>query len=281
MRAMVLEAPKRLLELREWPDPEPGANEVAIDVLSCGVCRTDLQIADGDLKARTLPIVLGHQVVGMTNGKRVGVAWLASTDGVCRFCTSERENLCERATFTGWDRNGGYATRIIAKKDFVYSIPEDVPHETLAPLMCGGIIGYRSLRVSNIKPGQRLGLFGFGASALLAIQVAVHWGCEVFVCTRSDREKARAKALGAVWVGGYEEKPPALLDSAITFAPSGDVVIAALRAIDRGGTVAINAIHLDRIPQFSYDDLWLERRLASVANFTRNDAREHCVSKNP
>jgi propanol-preferring alcohol dehydrogenase len=288
MQAMVLRTPGPAaaaapLSLEER-EVALRAGEVALRVLSCGVCRTDLQICEGDLRARVLPIVPGHQIVGVVErlgdgvttlslGQRVGVAWLASTCGVCRFCTSHRENICERATFTGWDRDGGYATRAIVRADFAFPIPEGPAHETLAPLLCGGVIGYRSLLVSGIQKGQKLGLYGFGASALLAIQIAVHWGCEVFVCTRSERERARARSLGAVWTGGYEDTPPAPLEAAVTFAPSGDVVIRALEALDRGGTVAINAIHLDRIPQFSYDDLWWEKRSRSVANFTRDDAR--------
>ncbi len=213
------------------------------------MCRTDLQIVEGDLAARRIPVVPGHQVVGRVvaigagvtdrvPGDRVGVAWLAETCGVCRFCTTSRENLCEQARFTGWDRDGGYATRLATRADFTFAIPERFEDVAAAPLLCGGVIGYRSLKVSGIRPGGRLGLFGFGASALLAIQVAVHWGCEVFVATRSDAERRRALEMGAVWAGGYDDAPPVPLDAAITFAPSGDVVVAALRAVDRGGTVA-------------------------------------------
>jgi propanol-preferring alcohol dehydrogenase len=271
--------------MEELGDEAPLPGEVELRVLSCGVCRTDLQICEGDLALRRSPIVPGHQIVGevlrvgegvthVNVGERVGVAWLASTCGVCAFCASGRENLCERATFTGWDRHGGYATRTIARADFVFPIPASLAHEAVAPLLCGGVIGYRSLRISGIEPGQKLGLYGFGASALLAIQIAVHWGCEVFVCTRSPREQARARSLGAAWAGGYDERPPAALDAAVTFAPVGDVVVRALEALARGGTVAINAIHLDRVPEFSYDHLWWERQIRSVANFTRDDARE-------
>ncbi len=268
----------------ELPDPHPGADELLLDVAACAVCRTDLQIVEGDLEARRLPIVPGHQVVGRVVevgtavdgwqiGDRAGVGWLGSTDGTCRFCTSDRENLCPAARFTGWDRDGGYASRTTVRADFAFRLPDGFEDLAAAPLLCGGVIGYRSLRVSGIRPGGRLGLFGFGASALLALQVARHWHCEVHVRTRSAREQERALALGAVSAAAYDEPTPAL-DAAVTFAPSGDVVVAALRSVDRGGTVAINAIHLDRVPEFPYDLLWPERSLRSVANFTRTDARE-------
>ena len=232
-----------------------------------------------------LPIVPGHQAAGKVIavgdgvdpahvGRRVGIGWLAGTCGTCRFCTSGRENLCEHAEFTGWDRDGGYATRMTARADFVFPIPDPLSEGQVAPLLCGGVIGYRSLKVSGIQPGGRLGLFGFGASALLAIQVATHWGCEIHVVTRSETEQQRAIEFGATWAGPYSESPPEPLDAAVTFAPVGEVAIAALRAIDRGGAVAINAIHLDRVPEFPYELLWWERQLRSVANYTRADARE-------
>lgn len=271
------------LEAVELPDPEPAPDELIVRVAACAVCRTDLQIIEGDLAARRLPIVPGHQAVGRVEqvgsevsgwavGERAGVAWLASTCGRCRFCTSGRENLCPDAAFTGWDRDGGYATRLAVRADFALQIPAAFPDTDAAPLLCGGVIGYRSLKVSGIEPGGRLGLFGFGASALLALQVARHWGCEVHVRTRSMRGQAQASELGAASVGGYEGPTPPL-DAAVTFAPTGDVVVAALRALDRGGTLAINAIHLDGIPAFDYDILWWERDIRSVANFTRADAR--------
>ncbi len=249
------------------------------------MCRTDLQLAEGDLVARRLPIVPGHQVVGEVvslgegveepePGTRVGITWLAGTCGRCRFCASGRENLCESARFTGWDRDGGYATLVTARADMVHPLPIDADADALAPLLCAGVIGYRSLRVAEVRPGQRLGLFGFGASASIIIQVAVHWGCEVYVCTRSESEQAAATALGAVWAGGFEERPPVPLDAAVTTAPVGDAITLALAAMDRGGIVAVNAIHLDRVPQFSYDLLWWERQVRSVANVTRQDARE-------
>lgn len=273
------------LAFEEVETRPPGEGEVEIEVAACGVCRTDLQLAEGDIEARHLPIVPGHQVVGYITdvgsgvvdraiGQRVGVGWLASTDGTCRFCGSGRENLCEAATFTGWDRDGGFAGTMTARADFTFPLPDELDDMAAAPLLCGGVIGYRSLRVSGIEPGGRLGLFGFGASALLAIQVAVHWGCDVYVSTRSEAEQARALEMGAVWAGRYDDAVPSLLDAAVTFAPVGDVVVKALQSLDRGGVVAINAIHLDRIPEFAYEDLWWERQLRSVANFTVRDAVE-------
>jgi alcohol dehydrogenase, propanol-preferring len=272
------------LQLVELADPEPAADEILLEVAACAVCRTDLQLVEGDLDARRLPIVPGHQAVGRVSvvgadvvgwevGERAGVAWLASTCGRCAFCVTGRENLCPDAEFTGWDRDGGYATRIAVRADFAVRLPDGFDDLAAAPLLCGGVIGYRSLKVSGIQPGGRIGLFGFGASALLALQVALFWGCEVHVRTRSARERQRARESGAATAEAYDEPTPPL-DAAVTFAPSGDVVVAALRCVTRGGTVAINAIHLDRIPGFSYDLLWLERGLRSVANFTRTDARE-------
>lgn len=289
MRAAVLLSPahaeRRPLDLRERDDPTPAPGEVLVRVEACGVCRTDLQLAEGDLAARRLPIVPGHQVVGEVvalgaeveepvPGTRVGITWLAGTCGHCRFCASGRENLCESARFTGWDRDGGYATLVTARADMVHPLPAHVEADALAPLLCAGVIGYRSLRVAEVRPGQRLGLFGFGASASIIIQVAVHWGCEVYVCTRSESEQAAAAELGATWAGGFEERPPVPLDAAVTTAPVGDAITLALAALDRGGIVAVNAIHLDRVPQFSYDLLWWERQVRSVANVTRHDARE-------
>jgi alcohol dehydrogenase, propanol-preferring len=287
--AMVLEHPAPIasgpLRALEGAPADPAPGMVRVRVTACGVCRTDLQLCEGDLAPRRLPIVPGHQVVGRVDaigpgvtswslGDRAGVGWLASACGQCDKCRSERENLCERATFTGWDVDGGYASHVLARADFALRLPEGFEDLSAAPLLCGGVIGYRSLKRSGIQPGGRLGLYGFGASALITIQVARHWGCRVFVATRSAREQARARQLGAVWAGGYDDPPPEPLDAAITFAPSGDVVRAALRALDRGGTVAINAIHLDRIPELPYAELWWERRIASVANYTRRDANE-------
>ena len=287
--AMTLEHPapagQRPLVLRPRQPVPPGPGQLRLRLAACGVCRTDLQLCEGDLAMRRSPIVPGHQAVGRVEaigpdvtgwslGDRAGVAWLAGTCGVCSFCRSGRENLCLRATFTGWDVDGGYATHLVARADFALRLPPEFDDLQVAPLLCGGVIGYRSLKRSGIEPGGRLGLYGFGASALITIQVARHWGCRVFVATRSSHEQARARALGAEWAGGYDDPPPEPLDAAITFAPSGDVVRAALRAVDRGATVAINAIHLDRLPEIPYQELWWERRIASVANFTRQDARE-------
>lgn len=269
----------------ERDEPAPDTGEVLLEVEACAVCRTDLQLAEGDLPARRLPIVPGHQVVARVvalgagvedpaPGTRVGLTWLAGTCGTCRFCLSDRENLCEEAEFTGWDRDGGYAERVTARADFVHPLPDSADPDELAPLLCAGVIGFRSLRVSGIRPGGRLGLLGFGASASIVIQVAVHWGCEVYVCTRSTVEQQAAMELGATWASGFDEAPPVPLDAAITTAPVGDAVPLALRALDRGGIVAVNAIHLDRVPQFPYESLWWERQIRSVANVTRADAVE-------
>jgi propanol-preferring alcohol dehydrogenase len=288
MRALVLEHPGPLaagepLRLREVPDPQPGPGELLLRVGACAVCRTDLQLVEGDLAARRLPTIPGHQVVGRVEAvgagvegwaveERAAVGWLAGTCGACRECRSGRENLCEAGRFTGWDRDGGFADRIVVGADAALRVPDCFDDLSAAPLLCGGVIGYRSLVVSGIRPGGHLGLYGFGASALLALQVALRWGCRVHVATRSERERERAMELGATSAGGYEDPPPAPLDAAVTFAPAGSVVVAALRALDRGGTVAINAIHLDGIPAFPYSDLWWERGLRSVANVTREDA---------
>ena len=289
MKAMVLARPGPIegapLQPVDLPDPLPGPGELLLQVAACGVCRTDLQLAEGDLEARRLPVVPGHQIVGRVAavgaevagwavGDRAGVGWPAGSCDTCGFCRSGRENLCEQARFTGWDRDGGYAQQTVVHAGWAVRLPDRFADLAAAPLLCGGVIGYRSLRVSGIRPGERLGLYGFGASALLAIQVAVHWGCEVFVATRSPAEQQRAIEMGAVWAGPYDEPPPVPLDAAITFAPVGEVVVAALRALDRGGIVAVNAIHLDRIPEFAYRDLWWERQIRSVANSTRRDARD-------
>ena len=273
--------PLRMVEL---PDPEPLPDELVLDVTACAVCRTDLQIVEGDLDEHRSPVVPGHQAVGRVErvgpevrgwqvGDRAGVAWLGSTCGTCGFCQGGRENLCTTAGFTGWDRDGGFATRLAVRADFALRLPEGFADLAAAPLLCGGVIGYRALKVSGIEPGGRLGLYGFGASALLALQVARHWGCEVHVRTRSRRGQQQATALGAASVGDYDDPAPPL-GAAVSFAPTGDVVVAALRGLERGGTVAVNAIHLDRMPEFSYDLLWSERGIRSVANFTRADARE-------
>jgi alcohol dehydrogenase, propanol-preferring len=289
MRALVLEHPDRAtahpLVAKDIPVPDARPGMLVVRVSACGVCRTDLQLCEGDLEAHVLPIVPGHQAVGTVElvgdgalgwrpGDRVGVAWLGGACRVCDACRSGRENLCEKASFTGWDVDGGYATHLAVRADFALRLPHGFDDLAAAPLLCGGVIGYRSLRRCGVNPGGRLGLYGFGASALITIQVARHFGCRVFVATRSPRDRERARELGAEWTGGYDDRPPAPLDAAITFAPSGDVVRSALRALGRGGTVAINAIHLDRLPEMPYADLWWERNLVSVANFTRRDAAE-------
>jgi propanol-preferring alcohol dehydrogenase len=270
------------LVAEEREEPTPRAGQIRIRVSACAVCRTDLQIAEGDIPARKTPIVPGHQIVGRVEsdsatwrkGSRVGVAWLGGACGHCELCRSGRENLCREARFTGWDDDGGFATHALVREDFAFALPDAFDDVHAAPLLCGGIIGYRSLKRSGIQPGQRLGLFGFGSSAHLALQVAVHWKCRVFVWTRSEDEQKRARELGAEWAGAYDDARPPLVHAAVTFAPVGKVVVAALKNLERGGTLAINAIHLDGIPAFSYDDLWLERSICSVANFTREDARE-------
>ena len=289
MRRQILEAPRavaaRPLHISNVDRLQPDAGEIVIDVAACGVCRTDLQLVEGDLAARVLPVVPGHQVVGRVAGvgegvsdwavgERAGVAWLAGTCGSCEYCRSGRENLCADAVFAGWSSNGGYAEQIAVRSDFALRVPSLFSDVEAAPLLCGGIIGYRALKISGIQPGGRIGLYGFGASALLAMQVATYWNCDVFVATRSPAEQERAVAMGAAWTGSYHDRPPVALDAAVTFAPVGYVVVEALKSIARGGTVAINAIHLDRIPEFGYDLLWGERQLRSVANFTRQDAVE-------
>jgi propanol-preferring alcohol dehydrogenase len=260
---------------------------------ACAVCRTDLQIVEGDLRARRLPIVPGHQVVGRVLalgdrfsgwdvGDRAGVTWLAGVGDGCDAHGTHEENLCPGATFTGWDRDGGYATQLTVDAAFAVRIPDEFTDVEAAPLLCGGVIGYRALRLADVpgvgenqaRPGFRLGMYGFGASASLAIQAAVHLGCRVHVASRAPADLERATELGATSVGGYADQPPEPLEAAITFAPVGSVVIDALRALAPGGTVVINAIHLDHVPAFDYDLLWMERGLRSVANVTRRDARE-------
>jgi propanol-preferring alcohol dehydrogenase len=273
------------LRADEVSEPAAAPGQLVMRVSACGVCRTDLQIASGDLAARRLPITLGHQAVGRiveigpdvagwAIGDRIGAYWLARACGHCRFCRSGRENLCTEAEFTGWDRHGGFAEFMSVEAGVAVRVPGAMSDIQAAPLLCGGVIGYRALRRAHVEPGDRVGLFGFGASALCAIQVARHWGCEVYVCTRSTDERRRARELGAVWAGGYDDPCPVPLDAAVTFAPVGWVVTRALAALDRGATVAVNAIHLDEIPAFDYADLWWERSIASVANVTHADAQE-------
>jgi alcohol dehydrogenase, propanol-preferring len=289
MRALRLDRPGPLasgepVRLRAVEDPTPGPGELLLRVGACAVCRTDLQLVEGDLAAHRLPTIPGHQVVGRVEsigdgiagwsvGERAAVGWLAGTCDTCAACIGGRQNLCAAARFTAWDRDGGFAELVTVRADVALRVPDGFDDLAAAPLLCGGVIGYRSLVVSGVRPGGRLGLYGFGASALLAIQVARHWGCEIHVATRSPRERDRALELGAASAGGYDDPPPAPLDAAVTFAPVGSVVVAALRALERGGTVAVNAIHLDGIPAFDYEHLWWERSLRSVANYTLEDAR--------
>ena len=251
---------------------------------ACGVCRTDLHIVEGDLPPRRQPLIPGHQIVGeiaegaapgLPVGARVGVSWLGGVDGSCQYCRRGDENLCDAPTFTGYTVDGGYAEYALARADFVVPLPAALDDLQAAPLLCAGIIGFRSLRVAGVQPGESVGLFGFGASAHLAIAVLHAWKCKVYVSTRGASHRQFAVSLGAAWVGSDQDRPPVELDRAITFAPSGDVVIAALSSLRKGGVVAINAIHLDRIPEFDYDRLlWGERQIRSVANMTRADARD-------
>jgi propanol-preferring alcohol dehydrogenase len=272
-----LRQPAHVLTVEDIPVPQAGPGEVLLRVEACGVCRTDLHIVAGELKPLHDVITPGHQIVGrdVKAGQRLGVSWLGGVDGTCLLCRKGMENLCDHPTFTGYSVNGGYAELAVARADFCVPLPEGPPAEQLAPLLCAGIIGFRSLRVAGVEKGDRVGLFGFGASAHLAIEVLKHWGCEVYVSTRGESHQQLARELGAVWVGGALDRPPEPLDRAVTFAPSGDVVLAALASLRKGGVVAINAIHLDRMPEFDYDTLlWGERQLRSVANMTRQDARD-------
>jgi len=257
---------------------------VLLRVRACGVCRTDLHIVAGELPTLRDPLVPGHQIVGeivdgatpeLPRGTRVGVSWLGGADGTCPYCRRGLENLCDAPTFTGYTVDGGFAEFALARADFVFPLPGNLDDLHAAPLLCAGIIGFRSLRVAGVEHGDRVGLFGFGASAHLAISVLRAWGCEVYVSSRGAAHREFAASLGAAWVGTEQEKPPVALDRAVTFAPSGDVVSAALASLRKGGVVAINAIHLDRIPEFDYDHLlWGERQIRSVANMTRADARD-------
>jgi propanol-preferring alcohol dehydrogenase len=264
--------------------PAPGPGQIALRVLACGVCRTDLHIIEGELAA-PLPRVLGHQAVGLVTalgagtegyapGDRVGVGWLASTCGACRYCAAARENLCAAPRFTGRDVDGGYAEEVVADVRFVYPLPARYSDIEAAPLLCAGIIGYRALRLSEVHPGQRLGLFGFGASAHLTMQLALAWGCSVYVFTREPEHQRFARNLGAAWAGNIEDDPGVALDAAVSFAPVGWIVPVALQRLDRGGALAINAVHASDVPSFPYDQLYWERTVRSVANFTREDARD-------
>ena len=285
MKAAVLHTANRPLQLENVPTPALIPGHTLLRVLACGVCRTDLHIFEGDLPLIHQPLILGHQIVGeviegatpkLPAGTRVGASWIGGTDGTCPFCLRHEENLCDKPTFTGYSVNGGYAEYALVRADFVFPLPPALDNTHVAPLLCAGIIGFRSLRVAGTQPGERVGLFGFGASASQAIAVLRHWNCDVFVSTRGQSHRDQATAAGATWVGTENDKPPAPLDRAITFAPSGAVVLSALSSLRKGGILAINAIHLDQIPAFDYDKLlWGERQIRSVANMTRQDARDY------
>ena len=289
MKAMVLPGPAPIeqspLQLTEMPQPQPGAGQIGIRVRVCGVCHTDLHTVEGELVLPRLPLVPGHQIVGTVDvlgegvtrfriGDRVGVAWLHQSCGECEYCRRGDENLCESGRFTGLDVDGGYAEYTLALAAFAYPIPDIFTDEQASPLLCAGIIGYRALRLSEVQPGQRLGLYGFGASAHIAIQIACHWDCQVYVFTRSQSHRQLARALGAVWAGNARDDPGPRMHSSITFAPVGWIVPQALRVLDKGGTLAINAIHMSPIPEMPYQLIYHERTVRSVANSTRQDAEE-------
>ena len=289
MKACVLERPAPIetnpLKLAEVQRPNPGGREILIRVSCCAVCRTDLHVVEGELPSRRSPVIPGHQVVGVVEkageqsrrfpeGSRVGVAWLNHVDGVCPYCVRGEENLCDNPGFTGYTEDGGYAEYISVSENFVYSIPNIFPDEQAAPLLCAGIIGFRSLRLSGIKSGERLGFYGFGAAAHLAIQVARHWNVEVYASTRDARHQQLALELGAAWAGGTFEEPPEKLDAAIIFAPAGEIVPAALKALRKGGKLALGGIHMSQIPPLAYDLLYQERQIRSVANNTRQDGED-------
>ncbi|NLG66305.1 MAG: zinc-dependent alcohol dehydrogenase family protein [Actinobacteria bacterium] len=294
MRAMVLHTPRQPLELRHLPTPEPGPGQVLIKVSACAVCRTDLHVVDGELTEPKLPLVIGHEIVGtvaahgpgsegdtLRLGDRVGVPWLGYTCGRCRYCLSGRENLCDQARFTGYQIDGGYAEYTVADHRFCFPLPQGYPDVQAAPLLCAGLIGYRSLVMASANPdlgeaGGRLGVYGFGAAAHIVAQVARHRGHRLFAVTRPGDFEAQqfARSLGAEWAGGADESPPEPLDAAIIFAPAGELVPAALRALAKGGVLVCGGIHMSAIPSFPYDILWGERVIRSVANLTRQDGTE-------
>jgi len=279
--------PGSFLDIRDIPRPKLQSDHVLLRVMACGVCRTDLHIVEGDLPELQPELIPGHQIVGevveggtddLPHGSHVGVSWMGGVDGTCRYCRHKQENLCDRPIFTGYTVNGGYAEYVLVRKDFTYLLPSvnsGLDAVYVAPLLCAGIIGFRSLRVAGVEPGERVGLFGFGSSASLVIAVLKSWNCEVYVITRGEAHRKLAESLGAKWVGEEDAQPPVALDRAVTFAPSGKVVVSALASLHKGGVVAINAIHLDQMPAFDYDKLlWGERQIRSVANMTRIDARD-------
>ena len=285
MHAMVLERPGERLKALKLPIPLPGSGEILLKVQACGICRTDLHIVDGELSEPNLPLIPGHQIIGVVEslgkgvrgfhpGDLVGVPWLGGTCGECDFCLSGRENLCDLALFTGYQRNGGFAEYCTANADFCFSIPDDYPATQAAPLLCAGLIGYRSLRKAG--NGKRIGVYGFGAAAHIVTQVALWEGREVYAFTREGDDSGQQFALdmGACWAGSSTELPPVELDSAIIFAPAGELVVTALKAVGKGGVVVCGGIHMSPIPGFSYDLLWGERSIISVANLTRSDGDE-------
>jgi propanol-preferring alcohol dehydrogenase len=267
------------------PAPKPGPGEILVHVRYCGVCRTDLHVVEGELPPKKSPVIPGHQIVGVVEsagegasrfpaGSRVGIAWLYKTDGTCPYCRSGSENLCDHPEFTGYTVDGGFAEYTVASEQFAYRIPETFPDRQAAPLLCAGIIGFRSLRLSGIQPGGKLGFYGFGAAAHVAIQVARHWGVDVYAATRDVRHRKLAADLGAKWSGDTFDAPPVPLDAAIVFAPAGEIVPAALQALRKGGTLVLGGIHMSPIPSLSYDLLYHERVVRSVANNTRQDGED-------
>jgi len=290
MKAMILRSPRPAeespLEMADLSLPEVGAEEIRLRVRACGICHTDLHTVEGDLPLPKLPVVPGHQVVGIvdavgekvsrfTIGQRVGVPWLYRTCGTCEFCQRGLENLCRQARFTGLHADGGYAEAMVVHQDFAYPLPESFSDAAAAPLLCAGIIGYRALRLSGVQPGDRLGMWGFGASAHITLQVARHWGCEVYVFTRGEGHRRLARELGAAWAGGAGDDPPAPVHGGIIFAPAGHLVPQALRVLERGGTLALAGVTMTPIPELDYDRLlYWERVVRSVANFTRQDATD-------
>jgi len=289
MRAMILERPRPVgeapLHLDELPTPIPGPGEILVRMRCCGICHTDLHTVEGDLELPKLPLVPGHQIVGIVDalgpgagifkkGDRVGIPWLHSTDNQCEYCRQGLENLCNQAQFTGYHVNGGYADYTVVHENYAYRIPEVFSDENAAPLLCAGIIGYRSYRLSGVQPGQRLGLYGFGASAHLVLQFARHQGCEVYVFTRTPIHRELAQRLGAAWTGSAEDTPPHPLDACIIFAPAGALVPQALRVLRKAGTLTLAGITMSTIPAMDYSLLYQERVIRSVANSTRQDARE-------
>lgn len=290
MKAIVLTKPAPIdtapLLLRDLPIPQPASNEIRVRVAACGICRTDLHVVEGELPPQVEHIVPGHQVVGVVDrlgsaatrfkeGDRVGIAWLRATCGVCGYCQAGNENLCPQARFTGYHANGGYAEHAVVREDFAYALPANLNAAEATPLLCAGIIGYRALRRAEMRPGCRLGLYGFGSSAHIAIQVARHLGCTVYVMTRDERHQQLARQLGAAWAGGADAAPPEKLDSAVLFAPVGHLVLPALEALDQGGTLALAGIYLTDIPTLNYErHLFHEKNLRSVTANTRRDGEE-------